>query len=318
MQTLTSMTPVRAGYTKQSVGGRTRIGGFTALLWPYLLIVPSIAYLVVMLLIPLVQGAALSLTDTRLINPSGGRFVGLDNYTRLIEQPLFWQSVGTTLVYTAFTVLFAVGIGTIAALLLNRPFRGRTAVRSMMALPWALPTVATALVFSWMFNLSNGVLNRGSQALGLGQIGWLTDPRWGLVSVTMASVWAVFPLVMLVVLAAMQSIPEELYEAASLDGANAWQSFRAVTWPHITPTVRVVALLMTIWSIRRFEIIFLLTGGGPNNSTTTLVVNVYREAFQDEQLGRAAAIGVFGLLLSLVVTFVYFAAERRRTKREAH
>jgi multiple sugar transport system permease protein len=293
-----------------------RIGGAGAAIWPYILIVPAVAYLVIMLLIPLGQGIILSFTDTKLINPSGGRFIGVDNYSRLATQAKFWQSVGTTLIYTALTVIFGVGLGTATALGLNRPFRGRTMMRSLITLPWALPTVATALVFSWMFNLSNGVVNSATGALGIGEVGWLTDPKWGLFSVTIASVWAVFPLVMLVVLASLQSIPGELYEAASLDGAGTWHAFGAVTWPHITPTVQIMALLMTIWSIRRFEIIYLLTGGGPNNATTTIVVNVYREAFQDEQLGRAAAIGVVGLALSLIVTVVYVLADRRRLRKE--
>src|SRR5690606_20049879 len=158
----------------------------------------------------------------------------------------------------------------------------------------------------------SGVANRGLRSLGIGEVGWLTDPSMGLVSVTLASVWKVFPFVTLVVLAALQSVPAELREAASVDGANSMTIFRAVVLPHISPTMRIVALLMTIWSFRRFEIIWLLTGGGPANSTNTIVINVYREAFQNSNLGMAAAIGVIGLVMAIAVTVVYFIADRRR------
>ena len=284
---------------------------------PYLFIVPALLYLIVFTVIPLLQGVAMSFTDSKLVNPSGGRPVGLENYEYVLGNDRFINSLLTTAVYTLVTVIFAVGIGVLGALLLNRPFRGRVIVRSLVTIPWAVPTVAAALIFAWIYNQENGVLNDATGALGLGQHGWLTDPTFGLSAVLVATVWKVFPLVLLVVLASLQSIPHELKEATWLDGATPFQSFKAVTLPHIMPTIRVMALLMTIWSIRRFEIIFLLTGGGPLDSTNTLVVNVYRTAFQDQNLGRAAAIGVLGLSLSIIVTVVYFVVENRQERKDA-
>jgi multiple sugar transport system permease protein len=284
---------------------------------PYILIAPAILYLVLFTVIPLVQGVAMSFTNTKLVNPDAGKPVGFKNYELLLGNDRFWNSLATTVLYTLVTVIFAVGIGVLAALLLNTAFRGRILVRSLVTIPWAVPTVAGALIFSWIYNQENGILNQATSALGLGQHGWLSDPRFGLFAVLLATVWKVFPLVMLVVLASLQSIPHELKEASWLDGANPFQSFKAVTLPHIMPTIRIMALLMTIWSIRRFEIIFLLTGGGPLDSTNTLVVNVYRTAFQDQNLGQAAAVGVLGLVLSLLVTAVYFVAEKRQEKKDA-
>ena len=284
---------------------------------PYLFIVPALLYLIVFTVIPLLQGVAMSFTDSKLVNPSGGRPVGLENYEYVLGNDRFINSLLTTAVYTLVTVIFAVGIGVLGALLLNRPFRGRVIVRSLVTIPWAVPTVAAALIFAWIYNQENGVLNDATGALGLGQHGWLTDPTFGLSAVLVATVWKVFPLVLLVVLASLQSIPHELKEATWLDGATPFESFKAVTLPHIMPTIRVMALLMTIWSIRRFEIIFLLTGGGPLDSTNTLVVNVYRTAFQDQNLGRAAAIGVLGLSLSIIVTVVYFVVENRQERKDA-
>lgn len=283
---------------------------------PYVFIGPSVVYLIVFTLIPLVDGLRLSLTDAELVNPSGGQYLGFKNYQRLLADDAFWSSVGITLVYTLVTVVFAVGVGAAAAILLDSKFRGRAVVRGIVAIPYAVPTVATALIFSWIYYDEGGILNRISQALGLGQHGWLITPKIALVSVLFATVWVVFPIVMLVVLASLQGVPHELREATWLDGANRFQSFKAVTWPHIRPVVQVMALLMTIWSIRRFEIIFLLTGGGPLDSTNTLVVNIYRTAFQNQRLGTAAAIGGLGLALSLAVTGLYFFMQSWQERKD--
>ncbi|MEB4614569.1 carbohydrate ABC transporter permease [Leucobacter sp. M11] len=284
---------------------------------PYLFIAPALIYLAIFLLVPLARGIQLSFTDTKLVNPGGGSFVGVDNYTQMLTSEQFWNSFLATVLYTVGTVVFAVLIGTALAVLINRPFRGRTVVRAILTFPYAMPTVAVALIFVWIYNQSSGALNRGIGVLGLGEVGWLTDPAYGMFSVVLATVWKVFPFVMLVVLASLQSVPEELFEATRIDGADGLSTFRAIVLPHIMPTVRIVALLMTIWSIRRFEIIYLLTGGGPVESTNTLVINIYRQAFSSQNLGLAATIGVLGLILSLSVTVFFLLVERRENKREA-
>jgi multiple sugar transport system permease protein len=284
------------------------------LLVPYLFIGPTLLYLGVFTILPLLDGVRLSFTDTQLIRPQSGSNTGLRNYEYLLTTDIFWNSLITTLLYTLLTVLFAIGMGTAAAILLNTTFKGRALARGLITVPWAIPTVATALIFSWMFSNQNGVLNAGTQAIGLGRHGWLIDPKFGLFAVVLTTVWAVFPLVMLVVLASLQSVPQELRETSWLDGASPLQSFKAVSLPHIQPTIQVMSLLMTIWSIRRFEIIYLLTGGGPMDSTNTLVVSIYRTAFQNQKLGRAAAIGVLGLSLSMLVTVIYFLVDRRQSK----
>ncbi|MGN7966307.1 carbohydrate ABC transporter permease [Microbacterium sp. 22179] len=283
----------------------------------YLFLFPAIAYLAIFTVFPLIRGVLLSFTATKLVNPSGGRPVGLENYDYLLSSDKFWTSVATTLLYTFFTVVFSVAIGTAGALLLNTAFKGRGIIRAIATIPWAVPTVAAALIFVWIYNNEQGILNRTTSALGLGEHGWLVDPQYGLFAVTLATVWKLTPLVMLVMLSALQSVPHELREATWVDGATRFQSFRAVTLPHIMPTIRVITLLMTIWSIRRFEIIFLITGGGPLDVTNTLVVNVYRTAFQDQNLGRAAAIGALGLVLSLLVTVVYFIVEQIQERQES-
>ncbi len=275
----------------------------------------AVAYLLLFAGVPLLRGIQLSFTDTRLLNPSGGRGVGLENYRDLFGDGSAISAITLTLAYTALTVVASLVIGTLAAVLLNRAFPLRSLARALMTLPWAVPTVAVALVFRWMYNDSNGVLNSGLRRIGLDAQGWLTDPDRALFAVVLATVWKVTPFVMLVVLAALQSVPDELYEATRVDGADGLSTFRVIVLPAIAPTLKVVGLLMTIWSFRRFEIIWLLTGGGPAGSTNTIVIDVYREAFGNSDLGKAAAIGVVGLVLSLIVTVVYLVVERRAQRQ---
>lgn len=290
--------------------------GLTRLL-PYLFIGPALAYLAVLVAFPLGRGVQLSFTDTRLINPDGGNLVGLENYSELLTSDRFWNSLTVTVVYTVSIVVFSLMLGTFAAVLINKPFRGRALSRALLTFPYATPNVAVALIFIWMYNQSGGIINQTIGVLGFGQVGWLEDPDYGMFSVVIATLWKVTPFVMLVMLAALQSVPDELYEATKVDGADALSTFRAVVLPHVMPTIRVIALLMTIWSIRRFEIIYLLTGGGPVESTNTLVINIYQQAFNQQNLGVAAAIGVLGLLLSLAVTVVFFLVDRRATAKES-
>jgi multiple sugar transport system permease protein len=297
--------------------GSGAVGRFIERNGAYLFLFPAIVYLAIFTVFPLIRGLMLSFTATKLVNPAGGKPVGVENYEYLLSSDKFWTSVVTTLLYTLFTVIFSVGIGTAGALLLNTAFKGRGIIRAIATIPWAVPTVAAALIFVWIYNNEQGILNRTTSALGMGQHGWLVDPQYGLFAVTLATVWKLTPLVMLVMLSALQSVPQELREATWVDGATRFQSFLAVTLPHLMPTLRVITLLMTIWSIRRFEIIFLITGGGPLDVTNTLVVNVYRTAFQDQNLGRAAAIGALGLVLSLLVTVVYFIVEQIQERQES-
>lgn len=282
---------------------------------PYLFVGLAALYLVVFALVPLGTGVQLSFTDTRLLNPTGGTYIGTENYERLLGSGVFLQSVWTTLIYTFFSVAGCVLLGTISAIVINRYVPGRSLFRTIMVLPWAVPTVALALVFRWMYQDTNGVANTMTGALGIGQVGWVSDPDYGMAAVVIPTIWKLSPFVMLVVLAALQSVPEELYEATRVDGADPWTTFRMIVLPYLMPTLRIVVLLMTIWSFRRFEIIWLITGGGPVDATTTIVINVYRQAFDNSNLGLAAAIGVLGLLMSLIVTVIYFFVERRAERK---
>jgi multiple sugar transport system permease protein len=279
---------------------------------PYVFLLAPLAYLAVFMFWPLAREIWISLTNTRITNPNFGRYVGLGNYRRLLQDPDFYGTLWVTAIYTIGSVLFGVGLGVISALAINRPFPGRPVVRAILLFGWAVPNVATALIWLWIYNGQSGVLNRITSALGLGSMAWVASPRTALPAVLIVSVWQVTPFVMLVVLAALQSVPEETREAARIDGADALNVYRAVTLPHIMPAVQLTMLLVAVWSIRRFDIIYLLTGGGPLGSTSTLVLKIREAAFENFQLGMASAYGVVGLVLALLVSAVHLGVTRRR------
>lgn len=280
----------------------------------YGFILPPMLYLVVFMFWPLGRQMYMSLTNTRIINPNHGRFIGLGNYERLLADPSFFQSVRVTLVYAVLAVIFGVSLGVISALAIDRPFRGRAIVRSILLFGWAVPNVAASLIWLWMYNDRSGVLNRITEALGLGRYAWLTSTDLALAAVVVVTVWQVAPFVMLVVLAALQSVPGEVREAATIDGADGLSTFRMVTLPHIRPAIQLAALLVCVWSIRRFDIIYLLTGGGPVGSTSTLVVKIRQVAFENHELGLASAYGAVGLVLALAIAGLHFLFEQRRMK----
>ncbi|GAA4220480.1 multiple sugar transport system permease protein [Sagittula marina] len=279
---------------------------------PYAFVAVPLAYMTLFVFGPLIQQVWMSFTDTRLMNPTAGDYIGLENYQDLFSDSQFYTSLNITIVYTILTVVIGVLVGTISAVALDRPFKGRAILRTVMLFGWAVPSVAATLVWLWIFNGQSGVASDITEALGLGRVPWLTSVDWALTSIMFVTIWQVAPFVMLVMMAALQSVPEEVREAARIDGADALNVFRNVTLPCIMPTMQVVALLVAVWSIRRFEVIYLLTGGGPIGSTSTLVVQLRLTAFEDFELGLASAYGVVGLILALLVASIHFLVERRR------
>jgi multiple sugar transport system permease protein len=217
-----------------------------------------------------------------------------------------------TLLYTIGSVAIGVMIGLICALAIDRPFRGRPIVRAVLLFGWAVPNVAATLIWLWMYNERSGIFNDIMVALGIGRMRWLTSIDLALPSILAVTIWNVAPFVMLVTLAALQSVPEEVREAARIDGADSLSVFRAVTFPHIRPSLQIAALLVAVWSIRRFELIYLLTGGGPLGSTSTLVVKLRQVAFENYDLGMAGVYGVIGLFLALLVAAVHYFIEQKR------
>lgn len=303
---------------RKSASTRSRVEGSR---WtPYVFVAPIAIYLLVFQGYPLVQELFLSFTSTSLLSPRDHELVGLQNYRELVNTSDFHQVLVVTAIYTVACVVLAIGLGLAAALLLDRPFRGRAVARAAVTIPWAAPPVAVALIFTWMFNAQYGIFNHALRFLGLAGTGsWLDDPQRALPAILFTTVWQIFPFASVVILAALQGVSSEQREAAIIDGADRLSVFKAVVWPTIQPTVALLALFITIWSLRRFDLIWLMTQGGPIGATNTLVIELYRQGFVYRELGIAAAVGMCGLSIALVVTLVYFRfserAERSRGLR---
>lgn len=300
---MTALEQTRAPGTVPEAAARRRRSPLGSKWTPYLFLAPAALFILVFQAVPLAQEVYLSFTRTTLLNPTRSQWVGLDNFTRIFGDPDFRRTLLITAVYVIACVVGAVGSGLVVALLLNKAFRGRGVARALVTVPWAAPGIAVALIATWMVNAQYGIVNRFLNAVGLGVPGGsiLDSPRYALPAVLATTIWQLFPFTSVVLLAALQAVPQDLNEAATVDGAGRWATFRAVTWQVIKPTVGLLALLMTIWSLRRFELIWLMTKGGPVGATETLVIDLYSQAFDSKELGYAAAIGMVGVVISLIV-----------------
>ena len=284
----------------------------------YALLLPALAAVLFLVLYPLGKVVELSLRVGRSMNfarigllPLGGA-----NYGRVLSDPAFVQACVTTLAYVAASVAGALAVGLPTALLLDLRFPARRLFRTLLLLPWAVPGVVASIVFRWMFDASFGVVNAMLRRVGLLGVDWpwLVDSRTALAAVIVPTIWKAYPLITLTLLAAMQSVPGELYEAAAVDGAGRLRRFRHVTWPGIAAATTLSALVSALWIVRDIDIVFAATGGGPAGATTTVALYVYNEAFQYFRMGTATASGV--LLVAAVLLASAFAiavAGRRRT-----
>jgi multiple sugar transport system permease protein len=271
----------------------------------YLFIFPAALTLGLLVLYPLLSGFYISAFNTNLVNR--WKFVGVDYYVQALSDPAFLRSLVITLTYAVMVVGGTVVVGTALALLLNREMRFRTVYRAVLILPWLFPEVVVALLWKWIFNPIYGMSNHLLMTLGVvdAPVQWLDDPGTAFWSVVVASVWKGYPLVMILVLAGLQSIPKELYEAASIDGANKVQLFRHITLPGLAPVLVVTVILETVWWFKHFTIVWLLTAGGPVDATNVVSIAIYRTAFQNFQFGRAASSAVIVFFICLAISIVY-------------
>lgn len=268
---------------------------------------PLIIVLVVLLAFPI--GFALYASFADVDNSFSLSFVGFDNYQALLaDTEALRKPLLNTLRFVSVSVIGALALGLVGALVMNAPIRGRRALRTMLLFPWVIPTVLVALLWRWIMDANlGGALNGMLQQFGLidGPISWLGDPSLAPWIVIFAQVWHGFPFVMVMVLAALQTIPEELYEASSLDGAGAWQRFRAITWPGIRPVFVLVGTLEGLYAFREFATIRVLTDGGPAGSTEVLATLVYRYFFEYHMFGKAVALAALMFILALAVTILF-------------
>jgi multiple sugar transport system permease protein len=245
-------------------------------------------------------------------------FVGLENFLANLEDPRFRNAVATTLIYTVVAVTFKCCIGFAVALLLNREFPLRAVLRSLILLSWALPEIAVVLGWNWLLNSEWGALNVVLTRLGLidQNIYWLSDPALVLPTVIAVDVWRTFPFFTIVILAGLQNINKELYEAAAVDGASAVRRFWHITLPQVVPVLSVALVLATIWNLNDFATIWFLTRGGPGSATEVLSIYTYQVAFSSlNDLGRAASVSTLAMpLLALLIVVLVKVSKRREAE----
>lgn len=230
----------------------------------------------------------------------------LDNYINIFSNPAFWDSMWKTLLFTFLGTFISFIIGMYTALFLNKKFTGRVLARSLIMLPWPIPAIAVSIIFIWMLNANFGIVNHILYSLKIipENIAWLTTANYAFLSVVAASVWKAYPFFTLMLLAGLQNIPHELYEASDIDGANVVQQFIHITFPALLNVSTVSFLLNGVWFFKNFDIIYGMTGGGPARSTELLSVKLYFEAFQYYKMGVASAIGVVCLLICILMVLV--------------
>lgn len=269
---------------------------------PYLFIAPNLLVFTVFMFVPILFAFYISLNEWSLIGSP--TFIGLGNYIEMMQDERFWRSFYNTIVYTIGTVPVSIALGLAVAIGLNRKLPARGLLRSIFFVPVVISMVAVALVASWIFNGNYGVINNALNALGFGGVPWLSSPTWAMPSLIITTLWIRIGFCMVVYLAALQSIPGELYQAAQVDGATGWKQFRHITWPMLSATTFLLLILNVIYSLHVFDLIYVMTGGGPGFSTTVLVQYIYLMAFESSEMGYASAVGVVLYLMLLIFTLV--------------
>jgi multiple sugar transport system permease protein len=275
-----------------------------------LLLLPIAVAVCLLFLYPFGTAVWLSFTDKDLLRPDY-RVVGLANYAELLRDPEFWRSLWNTVVYAVGTTVLSTVLGLAVALVLNRPLRGRGPLAAIIILPYVVPTVVAALDFKWLFSDFFGLVNYLGVATGLldRPRAWLGSPDTAMLSVVAVSAWRFIPFAVICLLARLQSIPRDLYEAARVDGASSWRQFRDVTFPMLKSVLVIVVLLRAIWMFNMFDFIWLLTAGGPAGVTQHLPVLAYLKVFREYQLGLGSALSLvmFGFLALCLAAYVRLA-----------
>lgn len=242
-----------------------------------------------------------------LTSLTGQSFVGLRNYTTALTDPEFWGTAGRTVYFTVVSVGLELVGGLVGAVLLNEQFRGRQLIRCLLLVPWAMLTLSTALMWFWIYNPTYGILNALLLRMGVLDTPrvWLADPFWAMQAVVLADVWKMTPFMTLLLLAGLQPIPQELYEAAVVDGATRWQTFRHVISPLLRPMMLVAVVFRSLQAFKVFDMIYVLTSGGPAETTNVLALYTYRQVFRYLHVGYGSALSWLIALATLVLVMVY-------------
>lgn len=284
-----------------ALAGKKRTSGAKPLI---VILYITLAYLFLVQAYPFFWSVKVSLTDQKI--GTGGTFVGLANYLSLINDPTFWMVMRFTFEFVFLTVLFKFLFGMLMAMTLNKPFRFRALWRALLFLPWALPTLTSVLTWRWMLGDIGGIINFALQKMHLidRPLAWLGNPALAQISVMAVNIWRGIPFFGISILAALQAIPSELYEAAVVDGANAWRLFWSITLPSIMKSVMLVSLISMIWTFGDFSIIWIMTRGGPANHTHVLSTLSYIQAFQNLDIAKGIATSLF--IVPIAILLMWF------------
>ena len=299
-----------AGTPKGRTAGGPRRRRIRLIILGYALVAPAVIWRLAVAIYPFLVTLFQSFTNASpFANPT--RFIGLENFTRMFQDSAVIQSLSFTLIFTVAStglqLIYAMGI----ALLLNRKFRGRGLVRAVNLLPWAMPTIVVATAAQWMFNSQFGMINDLIGRLLPFQPLWLANPTLARVVVILMDVWKNGPWAAILLLAGLQNIPRELYEAAYVDGSSPWRTFRSVVLPQLTPLIFTLLIFISTSRVLTFDLVYGLTQGGPGNSTSILSYQIYQEAFTGLYFGYSSAIAVFIFLIVLFLSIIFFLFMRR-------
>ncbi len=276
----------------------------------YGFLAPTLLFFGVFLFLPIVLGVLLSFQHSSGFGANTP--AGLSNYTQLLHDPLFWKTVKNTAIYTALTVPTSVILGLAIALLFWRQMKGRTVYRAIIYFPMVISGVATAIVGGWMFNENIGVFDKFLVSVGLSPIEWQSHTFPAMVSLVVMTIWTRVGFNMVIYLSGLQNIDESYLETARIEGANAWQRLVKVLWPLLGPTTFFLIILNVIYSFQVFDLVYVMTAGGPSNGTNMMLLYAYQQAFQNQEQGYAAAIGVFLLVVVLIFTALQWRLSRNQ------
>lgn len=280
---------------------------------PYLFLLPAIVILLIFFFIPFFQTIGLSFLDysNSIYNPN---YTGLQNYIEILHNPTFYKVMLNTVIYLVVAVPILATFPLFLAILINQKIKGITLYKILIYLPVIVSIVVAAIAFKWLY-AQQGILNYLMQLLHLPAIGWLTDPKYAIYSVIILTIWKGIGYYMMIYLASLMSVPKELYEACDIDGANFWQKHLTVTVPHLMPTIALVTTISSISAMKIFAEIYVMTKGGPLNSTKTIVYYIYEKAFENLDLGYASAMAVILLVVVMIFSLLnIFVFERGKYK----
>lgn len=279
-------------------------------LFPFLLVAPYLIIFAVFLGYPIVRAVYISFFDWGIFGPNG--FVGLGNYTSLFSDSRFWRSLLTTVQFAAIFVPLIMVVSVVLAVLLHRKLPGISIFRTAFFFPLVVNVAVASIAFRWLFEPQAGTINQILRLLNLPDQTWLSQPGWALVAIALISLWGGVGFMVIILLAGLENIPDDLYEAAELDGSNAFQNFFFITLPLLKPIMLIVMILSLIQAFQVFGEVLILTGGGPFGSTEVLTMLLYEEGFRNFSIGRAAAIGVVITLIIAALSLIQFRVFRQR------